>query len=402
MSSNSASDSSPKHATQFDRAIVIVLDSVGIGALPDAPSYGDDGAATLPNVARAVGGLALPNLGALGLGNIVAVDGTPPSRSPRAAHGKLGSQSRGKDTTSGHWELMGLPVKESFSTWPEGFPGEILDVLRKETGREVLGNKTASGTEVLEELGPEQLRTGAWIVYTSADSVLQIAAHEEKIPLAELYAACALMRKVGDTHRIGRIIARPFVGEPGSFKRTYNRHDYSILPHGPTVLDNLTAAGVPVLGIGKIKDIFAGQGVPESVSTAGNADGIARTLEAMGSFDEGLVFVNLVDFDMLYGHRNDAAGYAKALRELDAEIPRIIQGARPSDLIIFTADHGNDPTHPGTDHTREYVPLLVFGPRVRPVDLGVRQTFADVGATVAAMFGVKPPGIGQSLLDLIG
>lgn len=387
--------------TPFDRVVVLVLDSVGVGALPDAADYGDVGAATLPNVAKAVGGLSLPNLGALGLGNIVPVEGTPPAKRPKAAFGKLGSRSRGKDTTTGHWELMGLPLEEGFSTWPDGFPREILDVLREKTGREILGNKTASGTAILEELGPEQLRSGAWIVYTSADSVLQIAAHEEKIPLEELYAACKLMRQVGDAHRIGRIIARPYVGQPGSFTRTYNRHDYSFLPHGPTVLDRLTAADVPVLGIGKIKDIFAGQGVPASVSTAGNADGIARTLEAMDSVDEGLVFVNLVDFDMLYGHRNDAPGYAQALRDLDAAVPDLMAHTRPNDLILFTADHGNDPTHPGTDHTREYVPLLAFGPRARPVDLGVRKSFADVGATVAEIFGVQPPVVGESLLGLL-
>lgn len=388
--------------TPFDRVFVIVLDSVGVGALPDAADYLDEGAATLQNIAREVGGLHLPNLGQLGLGNIVEVEGTPPARSPTGAYGKMACLSKGKDTTTGHWELMGLEVPDGFSIWPDGFPEEILEVLRQETGREVLGNKPASGTAILDELGPTQLETGAWIVYTSADSVLQIAAHEEKIPLDELYAACALMRKVADEHRIGRVIARPYVGAPGAFQRTYNRHDYSIQPHGPTTLDRLTAAGVPVLGIGKIQDIFAGQGVPTSVTTSGNADGLARTMEALEEVDQGLVFVNLIDFDMLYGHRNDVQGYADALRTMDAALPEILSRARPGDLIFFTADHGNDPTFPGTDHTREYVPLLLWGPRVHAVDAGVRTTFADVGATVAAVFGVEPPKIGSSLLGLIG
>jgi phosphopentomutase len=332
----------------------------------------------------------------------VPVTGVPPQPRAIGGWGKLAEQSAGKDTTTGHWELMGLEVREAFSTWPNGFPETILERLRQETGRDILGNKAASGTAIIEELGPEQLATGAWIVYTSADSVLQIAAHEEKIPLEELYAACQIMRAVGDEHRIGRIIARPFVGEPGAFERTYNRHDYSVKPTQPTVLDRLVAAEVPVLGIGKIKDIFANQGVPESVSTSGNADGIARTLEAMERFDDGLIFVNLVDFDMLYGHRNNPQGYADAIQEFDAAVPEITTRARPGDLVLITADHGNDPTYPGTDHTREYVPLLVWGPRVRPGDLGTRDSFADVGATVAQVFAVPSPDIGSSLLGIIG
>lgn len=385
----------------FDRVIIIVLDSVGVGSMPDADRYGDVGAATLQNISTAVGGLSLPHLGAWGLGNIVEVDGTLPERRPKAAWGKMTERSEGKDTTTGHWELMGLEVAKGFATFPNGFPDEILDVLRKDTGRDVLGNKTASGTAIIEELGPKHLETGAWIVYTSADSVLQIAAHEEKIPLEKLYEACALMRKVGDEHQIGRIIARPFVGTPGTFERTYHRHDYSILPHGPTVLDTLVAAAVPVLGIGKIKDIFAGRGVPESLTTSGNADGIKRTFEAMERFDRGLIFVNLVDFDMLYGHRNNPQGYADSLREFDAAVPELMRRASPGDLVLITADHGNDPTYPGTDHTREYVPIIAWGPRVRPADLGVRGSFADVGATVAAVFGIEAPPIGESFLGMI-
>lgn len=386
----------------FDRVILIVLDSLGCGELPDAADYGDVGASTLSHIATAVGGLSLPNLGRWGLGNICDVQGTPPASRPEAAWGRMAERSEGKDTTAGHWELMGLPVTSAFSTWPDGFSEEILDILRKGTGRGVLGNKVASGTAIIEELGAEHQRTGDLIVYTSADSVLQIAAHEEVVPLEELYAACKLMRQVGDEHRIGRIIARPFLGEPGSFERTYNRHDYSLEPSGPTVLDRLVDAQVSVLGIGKIKDIFAGFGVPESISTAGNADGIRRTQEAMEQFQEGLIFVNLVDFDMLYGHRNNPEGYGKALEEFDAAVPGIKARARPGDLILITADHGNDPTFPGTDHCREYVPLLVWGPRARAVDLGVRETFADVGATVADIFGVTSPAVGVSLLRDIG
>jgi len=388
--------------SDFDRVIVIVLDSLGCGELPDAADYGDVGASTLTHIAAAVGGLSLPNLGRWGLGNICDVQGTPSSPRPEAAWGRMAEVSVGKDTTAGHWELMGLPVSEAFSTWPDGFSTEILDALRKGTGRGVLGNKVASGTAIIDELGAEHQRTGDLIVYTSADSVLQIAAHEEVVPLEELYAACKLMRQVGDEHRIGRIIARPFLGEPGGFERTYNRHDFSLEPHGPTVLDRLVDARVPVLGIGKIKDIFAGFGVPESISTSGNTDGIRRTQEAMERFHEGFIFVNLVDFDMLYGHRNDPEGYAKALEEFDAAVPAIKARAQPGDLILITADHGNDPTFPGTDHCREYVPLLVWGPRARALDLGVRATFADVGATVADVFDIAPPVVGTSLLGDIG
>jgi len=387
---------------EFDRVIVIVLDSLGCGELPDAAEYGDVGSATLQHIATAVGGLSLPNLGRWGLGNICDVLGTPPSPRPDAAWGRMAEVSQGKDTTAGHWELMGLPVRDAFSTWPEGFSEEILDALRKGTGRGVLGNKVASGTAIIDELGAEHVRTGDLIVYTSADSVLQIAAHEEVVPLEELYAACKLMREVGDKHRIGRIIARPFLGQAGSFKRTYNRHDFSLEPHGPTVLDRLGEAQVGVLGIGKIKDIFAGFGVPESISTSGNTDGIRRTLEALERFHEGFIFVNLVDFDMLYGHRNNPEGYAKALEEFDGSLPAIKARAQPGDLIMITADHGNDPTFPGTDHCREYVPLLVWGPRARAVDLGVRATFADVGATVADNFGAQAPSAGTSLLPEIG
>lgn len=386
----------------FDRVIVIVLDSLGCGELPDAADYGDVGSATLQHIAQAVGGLSLPNLGRWGLGNICDVQGTPPSPRPEAAWGRMAERSEGKDTTAGHWEMMGLPVSDAFSTWPDGFSEEILNALREGTGRGVLGNKVASGTAIIDELGAEHVRTGDLIVYTSADSVLQIAAHEEVVPLEELYAACKIMREVGDRHRIGRIIARPFLGEAGSFKRTYNRHDYSLEPHGPTVLDRLGDAQVPVLGIGKIKDIFAGFGVPESISTSGNADGIRRTQEAMERFHDGFIFVNLVDFDMLYGHRNNPEGYAKALEEFDAAVPAIKARAQPGDLIMITADHGNDPTFPGTDHCREYVPLLAWGPRAQAVDLGVRKTFADVGATVADVFGVESPGEGTSLLPDIG
>jgi len=380
------------------RVFLIVLDSCGCGALEDAAQYGDAGANTLAGVARAVGGLRLPAFERLGLGNIVEILGVPPSGSPGAAYGKMREASKGKDTTTGHWEIAGLWLDRPFPVFTNGFPEEILEPFRKATGRGVLGNKAASGTEIIEELGPRHLETGDLIVYTSADSVFQVAAHEEKVPLEELYAACEAARKILDRYGVGRVIARPFVGSPGAFKRTYNRKDYSMPPPEPTVLDSLQAIGVPTIGIGKIGDIFCHKGLSEEIHTEGNTDGLRRTLEAARSVDRGLVFVNLVDFDMLYGHRNDPKGYARALTEVDAWLPVFEAALRSQDLAILTADHGNDPTFPGTDHTREYVPLLALGPGVRPVPLGVRQTFADVAATVAEAFGARPPAHGQSFL----
>jgi phosphopentomutase len=311
-------------------------------------------------------------------------------------------KSRGKDTTTGHWEMMGVIVDEPFATFPGGLPEEILKPFRERTGRGVLGNKPASGTTILDELGEAQLKTGDWIVYTSADSVFQIAAHEEKIPLAELYRASEIAREILDSHRVGRVIARPYVGKPGAFTRTYNRKDFSMQPSGPMVLDALAAAGVPVVGIGKIEDIYAGRGIQRSVHTEGNADGVEKIREELSRTERGLLFANLVDFDMLYGHRNDTPGYARALEAFDAALPRITQALGPRDLLLITADHGNDPTTPSTDHSREYVPILSYGPGVkRGVDLGVRGSFADLGATVAEVFSIKWSGPGESFLGAL-
>jgi len=384
------------------RVILVVMDSVGCGASPDAADYGDAGADTLGNLARRLGGLELPNLGRLGLGNTTAIPGVAPA-SPAGAAGRLREASKGKDTTTGHWELAGLHVEQAFRTFPQGFPEEILRPFRERTGRGVLGNKAASGTVILDELGEAHRRSGDLIVYTSADSVFQIAAHEEVVPLPDLYAACKIARELLDAWNVGRVIARPFVGDgPGRFKRTYHRRDFAMLPPTATVLDALVGVGLPVVGIGKIRDIYAGQGVTEDVHSEGNADGLEKMLEVMARTPRGLVFNNLVDFDMLYGHRRDAPGYYRCLRELDAFLPRLEAALRPGDLAFLTADHGNDPTAPGTDHTREYVPLLAFGPACRPGhDLGTRSTFADVGATLAEAFAVTPPPHGKSFLQEI-
>lgn len=385
----------------IQRVFLLILDSCGCGALPDAADYGDVGSDTIGGVARAVGGLALPNLQRLGLGNVWPVQGVPPALRPAGAWGKMREASRGKDTSTGHWELAGLRLDRAFPVFPHGFPPEILDPFRQATGRGVLGNTAASGTEIIEELGPRHLETGDLIVYTSADSVFQVAAHEEVVPLPELYAACQAARRILDPYGVGRVIARPFVGRPGSFKRTYNRKDYSMLPPQPTVLDRLHAHGVPTIGIGKIGDIFCRQGLGEDHHTEGNADGLAQTLATCGRVRRGLVFVNLVDFDMLYGHRNDPQGYGRALEEVDAWLPALDARLAAGDLVILTADHGNDPTFPGTDHTREHVPLLCYGPGLKAVDLGVRATFADVGATVAAAFGAPAPEHGTSFLQAL-
>ena len=372
------------------RVILIVLDSVGCGALPDAVSYGDEGSDTLGNTSRAVGGLHLPCLGSLGLGNIVPLQGVPPVERPRASWGKMAERSAGKDTTIGHWEMMGLVVEEPLSTFPQGFPEEIVTAFVRATGRDVLWNLPASGTEIIRRLGEEHVRTGKWILYTSADSVFQVAAHEEVVPVEELYAACQWARKLLDPYRVGRVIARPFVGECGSYSRTYNRRDYSIEPFEETVLDRLAASDVPVIGIGKIHDIFAGRAITRSIHTDGNRDGICKTSEAMKSETRGLIFVNLVDYDMLYGHRRDPKGYAAALEEFDAHLPDLIEMLDQGDLLIITADHGCDPTlSRHTDHTREYVPLLILNPEEAVgKDLGVRQTFADVGALVEEAFSL--------------
>lgn len=386
----------------YKRICLIVLDSVGIGELPDAGEFGDKGANTLGHIAEKVASFAVPHLQKLGLGNIAPLRGVEPAADPTAAYGKMAEVSVGKDTMTGHWELMGLKVTIPFKTYPGGFPDELIREFEEKTGRKVIGNKPASGTEILDELGEEQMKTGAWIVYTSADSVFQIAAHEAIIPLEELYRACKIARELTlrEEYAVGRVIARPYIGEPGAFKRTPNRHDYAVKPPAPTVMNRLRDAGYDVIAIGKINDIYSGEGVTESYPTKSNRDGIERTIEVMGKDFKGLAFTNLVDFDSLYGHRRDPEGYGKAIMEFDEQLPRIMEKIGPDDLLILTADHGNDPIHAGTDHTREYVPLLVYSPRLTaPASLGVRETFADLGATVADVFGVGPIGFGRSFLQ---
>jgi len=382
----------------FKRAIIIVADGAGCGGAPDAAAYGDAGADTLGNLARAVGGLALPNLQALGLGNLTAIAGVREAAAPRAAWGVMRQASAGKDTITGHWEMAGLVTTQAMATFPNGFPREITAPLYAAAGRGLLGNKPASGTAIIDELGPQHVATGDLILYTSADSVLQIAAHEDVVPLNELYRICAAAREIADRHHIGRVIARPFVGTPGYFRRTYNRRDFSLIPPARTLLDHVLDAGQSVVGVGKISDIFAGRGLGFSIHSEGNSDGMHLTLEALATLDRGLLFVNLVDFDMLYGHRNDAAGFARALGELDRWLPELESALRPADAVFITADHGNDPTTPGTDHTREQVPLLAFGPAVQPARLGTRASFCDLGQTIAEGLGVAPLAQGDSFL----
>jgi phosphopentomutase len=385
------------------RFVVIVIDSCGAGELPDAAAYGDAGANTLGNCARKVGGLELPNLQKWGLGNITEIRGCPAVEKPRASFGRMFEQSQGKDTTTGHWEMMGVVLQKGFSTFPQGFPEEMLREWMKLSGAPgYLGNKIASGTVIIEELGAEHLRTGLPIVYTSADSVFQIAAHESRVPLQILYKWCEAARTVGKPYGLARVIARPFIGEgPGKFQRTYNRHDFSQPPPKGMVLDLLAGKGVRTTGVGKIPDIYDNHGIAESVHTEGNADGLRKTRQILQAMRSGFLFVNLVDTDMLYGHRRDPAGYARALREIDAALPAIAAELREGDVLALTADHGNDPTFPGTDHTREYVPLVIYAPqRSSGADLGVRQSFSDLGATVAEYFGVAAPR-GESFLQAV-
>jgi phosphopentomutase len=388
----------------IERVIVLVLDSVGAGAAPDAAAYGDAGADTLGHTAAAAGGLVVPTLQQIGLGNLRPLEGVPPAAAPRGAFGKMRELSAGKDTQTGHWELAGLKIDHPFPTFPDGFPPAILDPFRARTGRGVLGNKPASGTEILDELGEVHLQTGALIVYTSADSVFQIAAHTDVVPLEELYRICAIAREILDPYQVGRVIARPFVGAgKGAFRRTYDRRDFGMEPPAPTVLDQLAGAGLPVVGVGKIHDIYAGRGITSSIHTEGNSDGMAKTQEALGELERGVVLTNLVDFDSVYGHRRNAVGYAECLRAFDAELAELLRALDPArDLIMLTADHGTDPTFRGTDHTREFVPILAFGPATAAgVDLGTRGSFADLGATMAEIFGVQPPPFGTSFLSEI-
>lgn len=382
------------------RAIIIVLDSVGAGEAPDAADFGDVGSNTLGHIAKQTEGFALPNLAAMGLGNILPLKGVPRVERPSAAFGRLQEVSLGKDTTAGHWELAGTPVLRALPTYPNGFPRELIKEFERQIGRPTLGNEVASGTEIIQRLGGRHLRTGYPIVYTSADSVFQIAAHEEVIPLKTLYRMCEQARAllVGE-HGVGRVIARPFVGEPGEFVRTANRRDFSLLPPAGNIWEQVQGGGLPTVAIGKIHDIFADCNIDFSYPTVGNADGVEKLLVAMELHQSGLIWANLVDFDMLYGHRNDVAGYAAALRSFDEALPRIMTCLRPEDLLIITADHGNDPTTPGTDHSREYVPILVYG--AAAVDLQIRPTFADVGATVAEYLGVRSTASGNSFLALL-
>ena len=383
------------------RAAIIVLDGMGIGRAPDQDAYGDAGSDTLGNVARAVGGLQVPNLERLGLGLCRPLAGVGRPAQPSAAYGVALPQSPGKDSTTGHWELCGVLLDQPFRTYPTGFPAALLDEFARCTGRGWLGNKAASGTAIIDELGAEHQRTGQWIVYTSADSVFQVAAHEATVPLAELYRACEAARDMlmGE-HAVSRVIARPFEGAPGDYRRTARRKDFSIEPVGTTLLDRLATAGVPRIGIGKVDDLFAGRNIA-SEHTPTNADAYRLIERALDEVATGFIFVNVIEFDQTWGHRNDVPGFHQGLAELDGWLPRLVARLKGDDLIIITADHGNDPTTPSTDHSREAVPVLVLGPRVRAVALGERATFADLGATVAEYFGVPPLAAGGSFLEAV-
>jgi len=383
------------------RAIILVLDGVGIGEAHDVAAYGDQGSDTLGNIARAEGGLKLPNLAAVGLGNITPLRGVTPASSPTGAYGLMEPRSAGKDSTTGHWEIAGVHLAKPLPTYPNGFPPEVIDEFARRTGRGVIGNVVGSGTKVLEDFGEEHQRSGSWIVYTSADSVFQIAAHEGTIPLEELYAACETARAMlVAPHNPSRVIARPFEGSPGKWQRTGNRRDYSIAPPEETLLDALQAAGIPRTGVGKVDDLFARRGL-EGGHTSGNPEGIAKILDWISTGPDGLLFANLVDFDQAHGHRNDVPGFHKALRDFDAALPRITAALREDDLLFITADHGNDPTTPSTDHSRENVPLLVLGPRVQSQSLGTRRTFSDLGATAAEWLGVSFRGQGSSFCSTL-
>lgn len=387
---------------RFDRIHLIVLDSVGIGEAPDAADFDDIGSDTLGHIARECGGLNMPNMAALGLSNIREIEGVPAADQPRAYFTKMQEASNGKDTMTGHWEIMGLYIDTPFRVFPDGFPDELIRRIEEKTGRKVIGNKPASGTEIIEELGEEHVKTGALIIYTSADSVLQIAAHEDIVPLKELYEICEFCREITleDPYMLGRIIARPFIGEVGSFKRTANRHDYALKPFGRTTMNEMKDAGLDVIALGKISDIYDGEGITKAVRTVSNMDGMDKMVQTLGESFNGLSFLNLVDFDAVYGHRRDPKGYGQALEDYDQRLPEVFEKMTEKDLLIITADHGNDPTYKGTDHTREYVPLLVYSPRfAEGKELPLRKTFADIGATVADNFGVKLPEHGTSFLN---
>ncbi|WP_044640318.1 phosphopentomutase [Risungbinella massiliensis] len=390
----------------FSKIFLVVLDSVGIGELPDAADYQDQGANTIGHIAEFRKGLKMPNMERLGLGKVIQAKGIQEVEQPIASYGRMMEISRGKDTTTGHWEFMGVHTKTAFKTYPEGFPAELIQRFEEQTGRKVIGNKPASGTEILDELGERHIQSGDLIVYTSADSVFQIAAHEEVVPLEELYRICEIARELtlDEKYSVVRVIARPFVGEPGNFTRTSNRRDYSVKPPHETVLNQLQDAGLDMIAIGKISDIYAGEGITRSIHTKDNQDGVDQLLKVGTEDFHGLCFLNLVDFDAKYGHRRDPEGYAKALEEWDERIPEVLDMIQEDDLLLIVADHGNDPTHHGTDHTREYVPLFAYTRRqTEGNSLGDRSTFADVGMTIAENFGVKGPAFGKSFLaDLEG
>jgi phosphopentomutase len=375
----------------FGRVALIVLDSLGMGEMPDAAAWGDAGADTLGHICESRE-VSMPNLRAWGLGNVRALAGVPPVESPRGSYGRCALRSNGKDTTTGHWEMAGIILEKAFPTYPQGFPSDLIERFVEETKAPgVLGNYPASGTEIIKELGEEHVRTGKPIVYTSADSVFQIAAHEEVIPVARLYEMCETARNIlRGEHEVGRVIARPFLGEPGAFKRTENRHDYAVAPPREMLLPVLSGAGLDVVAVGKISSIYDASGVTKELPGKNNDQSIDETIRALGEDSRGLVFSNLVDFDMLYGHRRDVEGYARALEHFDSRLPEIESAMREDDLLIITADHGNDPTYRGTDHTREYAPLLVYGRGARAgVNLGDRGSLADIGQTVAENFGLR-------------
>ncbi|WP_408006605.1 phosphopentomutase [Pseudalkalibacillus sp. A8] len=387
--------------SRFKRIFLIVMDSVGIGEAPDAARFNDEGADTLGHIAEKMNGLNMPNMAKLGLSNIREIQGIDKADKPSAHFGKMQEASNGKDTMTGHWEIMGLHIEQPFKTFPDGFPKELLNELEEKTGRKIIGNKPASGTEILVELGKEHMETGALIVYTSADSVLQIAAHEDVVPIDELYEICKIARELtlDEKYMVGRIIARPFIGEPSAFERTANRHDYALKPFGRTVMNEMKDAEYDVIAIGKISDIYDGEGVSDSVRTTSNMDGMDQIVKIADREFTGISFLNLVDFDAKFGHRRDPIGYGEALEEFDARLPELLEKLKEDDLLLITADHGNDPVHHGTDHTREFVPLLAYHQNIEEgKELPLRKTFADVGATIADNFKIKAPQFGKSFL----
>lgn len=384
----------------IDRVIWIVLDSVGMGEMPDADKFGDVGANTIGNISKAVGGLNIPNMVKLGLGNIDGMKGVEKYEAPIGCYARFKEASNGKDTTTGHWEMGGVVSVKAFPTYPNGFPKDVIEKFEKLTGKKVIGNKPASGTAILDELGEEQMKNGSIIVYTSADSVFQIAAHEEVVPIDELYKICEIAREMlTGEHAVARVIARPFIGEPGKFTRTPNRRDFSLIPPYDTVLNKIKNAGLDVIGVGKIEDIFCGQGITEAIHTKDNMDGVNKTLEYMNKNNKGLIFTNLVDFDMKWGHRNDYKAYANGLEEFDVRLKEIIETMKETDVLFITADHGCDPTMPGTDHSREHVPFLAYGKSLKEnVNLGTRNSFSDMGQTLTEILNVEKIENGESFL----